>query len=85
MQVFPLDIIQFSESRIRASWDGLTLKYLHSSTYCHDINHDVVVDLAIHEEARFLASSCVSPGIVKLWYSSLQLVVNIVLLQRSIS
>jgi hypothetical protein len=85
MEVFPLDIIHLSESRIRASWDGLTLEYLQSSTYCHDINHDVVVSLAIHEEARFLASSCVSPGIVKLWYSSLQLLVSIVLLPRSIS
>jgi len=53
MQVFPLDIIQLFESRIRASWDGLILKYLQSSTYCHDINHDVVVSLAIHESYHF--------------------------------
>jgi len=85
MQVFPLEIIQLSESIIIASWDGLTLEYLQLSTYCHDINHDVVVSFAIHEEARFLVSSCVSPGIVKLWYISLQFLVSIVLLPRSIS
>jgi hypothetical protein len=33
MQVFPLEIIQLSESRIIASWDGLTKVSVNSSFY----------------------------------------------------